>query len=260
MNVKGFGAWPSRNDFQGGQRPLGDPFNKALKGDPFNEAYKKAYPPGAEYASFGMDEYHHYPEQQDLTADQEDRDQSAEQKRKEQKAKKAKMRRMRMMQQVVCLAAGSVVLVSAYEASVNSYAQQPEDPSQSIVEPVTPTEPGIPVGPDSLASWQWSEDNTEASFVITDLNGKVIAEISATVTEVEVPAGCTTEGQTTYTASAQWDSKTFTDSRDGAVLPALGHAFDSGTEVTLDEGQTAMDYTCTRCGEHFVIVTSVVEE
>ena len=262
MKVKGFGARPSRNDFTGGQRPPGDPFNKALKGDPFNEAYKKAFPPGAEYSGFGMDEYHYYPEQQDLTADQNDQDQSAEQKRKDQQTKNAKARRMRVMQQVVCLVAGSVVLVSSYQARVNSYAQ-PEEPSSAIVEPATPTEPGtpgVPIDPNSLATWRWNGDNTQATFVVTDADGKVTAEVPATVTTADVQAGCKTEGITTYTASAQWNGRTFADSREVVSSPALGHSFDSGTEMTLDDGQTVMDFACTRCGEHFVIANSFTED
>ena len=63
----------------------------------------------------------------------------------------------------------------------------------------------------------------------------------------------------TYTATAQYDSKDYTDTRE-KELPALGHTFDDGTEVTLENGQTAVDFECTRCGEHFTVQNSLDEE
>ena len=82
MKVKGFGAWPSRNVSTGGKRPLSDPFNKSFKGDPFNKEYKKEISPLAEYSSCGLDEYHHYPAQKDLTAEQDDQTNSEENRRR----------------------------------------------------------------------------------------------------------------------------------------------------------------------------------
>jgi len=42
-------------------------------------------------------------------------------------------------------------------------------------------------------------------------------------------------------------------------LKALGHSFDNGKEIILDDGRTAMEFECTRCHEHFTIVNSYTE-
>ena len=258
MKVKGFGAWPSRNVSTGGKRPLSDPFNKSFKGDPFNKEYKKESSPLAEYSSFGLDEYHHYPAQQDLTAEQDDQQKNADQKRKDQKAKNAKnakMRRMRMMQQVVCLAAGSVMIVSSYQASLAQRNAQPtDDPTPAVVDPATPDEPAVTY----TALWEWNSDHTAVTCVLSNLAGEIVGEVPAEITTSEVPAGCTTDGKLTYTATAQYDGQSFTDSHD-EILPALGHSFDEGTEVLTDDGEPAIDFECTRCHEHFVIVNSITE-
>ena len=260
MKVKGFGAWPSRNVSTGGQRPLSDPFNKSFKGDPFNKEYKKERSPYAEYSSYGMDEYHHYHEQKDLTAEQEDQKNAEENRRRDQKAKNAASRRRRLIQQAVCVAVGSIVIVTSYNASVAQRNAQPtDDPTPAVVDPATPDEPTPADSKSYSADWQWNEGNTQVTCVVTDLTGEVVGEISATITTSEVPAGCSTEGKMTYTAMAQFDGQSFTDSRE-EILPALGHSFDDGTEVTLDDGQPAMDFECTRCHEHFVIQNSVSEE
>ena len=56
-----------------------------------------------------------------------------------------------------------------------------------------------------------------------------------------------------------YDAQSSTDARYEST-PALGHTFDSGTEVTLEDGQTAMQFECNRCHEHFTIINSIDEE
>lgn len=113
--------------------------------------------------------------------------------------------------------------------------------------------------PGTSISWNWNADNSGASLVVTDGDGNIISESEATVTTSEEPATCRTEGRITYTASASANGQTYSDSR-YETLPALGHAFNGGVEVTLDGGRTAMDYECTRCHEHFTIANSIDEE
>ena len=108
-------------------------------------------------------------------------------------------------------------------------------------------------------SWKWSEDYKTVSLVITDSTGKVISETEAEVTSSQSAATCKSDGKITYTASAAYNGQTYTDTR-SETIPALGHSFDSGTEITLSDGSTAMDFECTRCHEHFVIKNSVTEE
>ena len=110
----------------------------------------------------------------------------------------------------------------------------------------------------STVSWRWNDDGS-AVLVLTDSAGNTISEIYADVTTSTVAATCSKAGRNTYTASAEVYGQTFTDVR-YEDLPALGHSFDSGKEVTLKDGRTAMQYECTRCHKHFTVVNSIDEE
>ena len=314
MKVKGFGARPSRNVSTGGRRPLGDPFNKSFKGDPFNKEYKKDTSPGSEYSSYNFGEYHYYPEQKDMTAEEYLEKTSASEKSKNSAdSRKIRNSRIRLVQQVAALVVGSTVIVSAYQASMERKAlqQAAPEPTEVIVdvdngypddgntgEDIVPTEPAsqptesetepteaetqsetvapaqassgsapgqntqsttAPSSAGTSVSWKWSSDHKTVSLVITDSAGKVISETAAAVTESQTPATCRSDGKITYTAKAQANGQTYTDTST-EVIPALGHSFNNGTEVTLEDGSTAMDFECTRCHEHFVIKNSAVEE
>ena len=134
-------------------------------------------------------------------------------------------------------------------------AQEPDQ--EPIVTPGGVSNPDQQ-SPASIVSWRWNDDGS-AVLVITGSDGSVIGEIAAVVTTTEDPAGCTTEGRLTYTATAVYDGQTYSDSRSEST-PALGHSFDDGTEVTLSDGRTAMEFECARCHEHFTIVNSIDEE
>ena len=258
MKVRGFGAWPSRNVTQGGRRNSFDEYNKAFKG-------AERFPRAEEYASRYVEEYHHYQEQQDLTVEQDD------QKLKKNKKKDSQKSRQRMIQQFMALVAGSVMIASAYSVAVAKRAQQPS-PDNSVVETLPSddtTDDSESLQPTQDATsettavteqkWKWSSDRQSATLIITDSSGKVVGEIEADVTTAEEPANCNTDGKLTYTASASWEEKTYSDTRFD-VLPALGHEFDDGTETILDDGNTAMDFECTRCHEHFIVQNSITEE
>lgn len=193
--------------------------------------------------------------------------------------------------------AGSIIIASAYSVSAAKRAQQQGDFDNAAVDTI-PGDDGTDNGendtdgtgatpdsaavatPDSAAettaatergatgqgtntqgvsiSWRWNDDGT-AVLVVTDSSGKVIGEVDATVTTTEEPAKCTSNGRLTYSASASWDGQTYTDTRI-ETLSALGHEFDSGIETILENGDTAMDFECTRCHEHFVVRNSITEE
>lgn len=302
MKVKEFGAWPLRNLSTGGQQNSYDEYNRHLKG----EAYRNY----EEYASKGVEEYHHYPEQKDMTADRDEKKDSPSRRNN------TRSRRMRIVQQAVVLVAGSIMITSVYQASVNpqkpaadtsavAAATEPGDfsddsdnnaippsdstqPSEGATQPtenasqpatVVPTQAAstaggssgasssgqstqtavTPAGESVTVSWSWSSDGSTATLVITDSSGQVISETPATVTVSETPATCNTDGSITRTASAQYGGQTYTDAR-SETSPALGHSFDDGTEVTLSDGRTAMEFECVRCHEHFTIVNSIDEE
>lgn len=190
-----------------------------------------------------------------------------------------------MVQRAVVLVAGSIIIASAYTVSAQRRAQQNKDSDNGAS--ATETLPvdddngkdngggkpqdGPPSTPDSASdttapteantsvSWEWSADGASATLIIKDSSGNVLSEIPAAVTLTEDPAGCTTTGTLTYTATAEADGHTYTDARYEST-PALGHTFDNGTEVTLEDGQTAMQFECNRCHELFTIINSIDEE
>lgn len=290
MKVKGFGAWPSRNSLIGGQRRSYDEINQSAKGE-------ERFPRAEEYASRNVEEYHHYDEQQDLTKEQDD--QKKRQKEKDARSRRMR-RIQQVMALVVgsviiatsynamaakrnaAQAAGSddAVVDTAPDDSGNGQegngnGATPDQAATQPAETVAPTQAPTNGGSSSAGSsgsssgasttaegytisWIWNEDGT-VTMVLTDSSGNFISEVAATVTTSEDPAGCNTEGTVTRTASAAYNGQTYTDTR-YETLSALGHSFDSGTETTLSDGSTAMDYWCTRCGEHFIIKNSVSEE
>ena len=114
-------------------------------------------------------------------------------------------------------------------------------------------------GKTSFVSWKWSADNTSATLVVKDSSDNVISSVTAKVTSSEKPATCKQAGKITYTARASAYGSSYTGTA-YTDLPPLGHSFDSGKEVTLEGGQKAIRFECTRCHEYFEIRNSVNEE
>ena len=252
MKAREYGAWPSRNVFSGGQRYSFDEYNREYK--------KVRYKSAEEYASRNVKEYHHYSEYNDSYAEE------SKKRHFDKNSKNSHAARMRVMQQIVCLIAGSTIIVSTYQAMKNRELQaeampQPEPPAavQEIEDkpevPVVPEEPAVPV---TSVEWIWDEANHTAKARLLDSEGNLIEEVPAEVTTTTVNPTCTKEGSNTYTASVERDDKTFTDSRTEAIQP-LGHSFDNGKDTVLDSGQSAKEFECTRCHEHFTIATSSSE-
>jgi hypothetical protein len=258
MKVKGFGARPARNVSSGGQNSSFDEYNRSFKGDPYNFAYKKKnYRDSTGFMSRSVEEYYHVPEMKDTTTEQDDQNNRSSNRSDSSSSARAKASKARqaVIRQVAAVVAGSVVVVGGYQASLKIRSQPPVDPKPPVVD-VDPTEdPGVT----TTSSWEWSDDFTAAVLVLTDTEGNIVSEVEATVTTAEDPAGCTTDGKRTYTATASANGRTYTDTQE-EELPALGHDFDDGTEITLADGRTAMDFECTRCHEHFTIVNSISEE
>lgn len=108
------------------------------------------------------------------------------------------------------------------------------------------------------SKWRWSADKQIAYLELYDSDGTLIESIPATVRVSEEPATCTQEGRRIFKATAVYEKVTYSDTRTEALSP-LGHVFDSGKETVLENGETAMIFTCTRCHEEFTIVTSYTE-
>ena len=78
--------------------------------------------------------------------------------------------------------------------------------------------------------WNWSEDGKTCTATFTcekDETHKESPEVTVT-SEVKTPATCTEKGVTTYTATVEFNGQTYTDTKDVADIPAIGHSYESG--------------------------------
>ena len=78
--------------------------------------------------------------------------------------------------------------------------------------------------------WNWSEDGASCKVTFTCQNNSEHKESpNVTVTsEVKTPATCTESGVTTYMATFEFNGQTYTDTKDVADIPAIGHSYDNG--------------------------------
>ena len=78
--------------------------------------------------------------------------------------------------------------------------------------------------------WSWSEDGKTCTVTFTcekDENHKESPKVDVT-SAVKKPATCTETGVTTYTATVEFNGQTYTDTKEVADLPAIGHSYDNG--------------------------------
>ena len=79
-------------------------------------------------------------------------------------------------------------------------------------------------------AWSWSEDGKTCTVTFTcegDATHQETPEVKVT-SAVKTPATCTEAGVTTYTATVEFDGKTYTSAKDVADIPAAGHEFEGG--------------------------------
>ncbi len=271
MKVKGYGARPPQNIGAGGRRPSYDPYNRFAKGHQYFRV--------PEYASQDVEEYYRVDEIKDMTRESErekDRRQN-EQRGRDQGANNVKQFGQRVLQQVVGIIAGSVVIVSSYQAMAAKQQQPVPEPPSSVVETQeqgsgTPsgqqaTEP-VPeaVEPEQepedavLTEWQWGDDLETVTLVLTNGKGLILKKIAGTVKVTHTDPTCTKQDVTTYSATAEDrdEGETYHDTR-YRTKPALGHSFGEGKEIVLENGETGMTFECSRCHETFTIQTSMTE-
>ena len=113
--------------------------------------------------------------------------------------------------------------------------------SESTVIPATGHNWGEPV-------WSWSEDGKTCTVTFTCANDETHKESpEVTVTsEVKTPATCTETGVTTYTATVEFNGQTYTDTKDVADIPAIGHSYEDGKCTVC--GAADPDYKPTESG------------
>ena len=103
--------------------------------------------------------------------------------------------------------------------------------------------------------WNWSEDGASCKVTFTCKNNPEHKETpEADVTsEVKTPATCTEAGVTTYTATFEFNGKTYTDTKDVADLAATGHELQKtdAKEATCTEDGNIEYWFCETCGKYF---------
>ena len=78
--------------------------------------------------------------------------------------------------------------------------------------------------------WNWSEDGKTCTVTFTCANDETHKESpKVTVTsKIKTPATCTENGVTTYTATVEFNGKTYIATKDVADIPAIGHSYEDG--------------------------------
>ena len=111
--------------------------------------------------------------------------------------------------------------------------------------------------------WNWSEDGKTCTVTFTcekDENHKENPVVTVT-SAIKSPATCTEKGVTTYTATVEFDGKTYTDTKEVADIPATGHSYGKPVWNWSEDGKTCtVTFTCEKDETHKetpkVIVTS----
>ena len=78
--------------------------------------------------------------------------------------------------------------------------------------------------------WEWSEDGKSCAVTFicaNDKTHKAAPEVTIT-SKVKTTATCAEKGVTEYTATAGFNGKTYTDTKDVTDIPAAGHHYENG--------------------------------
>lgn len=222
MKVKERESWVATNVGKGGKRPSFDQFNKAFKGQERN-------PRAQEYASQGIEEYHHYSERAEYKENNDDsKKQNQDQKQSSSKTNAIK----NIAGRVAAVVVSSVIIVSTYTSMTTKV---------------------------SSVNWNWSNDMQTVTVELLKSDGNVIKELPAVVTVTQKDPVCNKTGLKTYTATAEYeDDVVYTDER-VEEIPALGHEHHV-IEEKAENGQIIRVYECSRCHEQFTVTIDVSEE
>lgn len=103
--------------------------------------------------------------------------------------------------------------------------------------------------------WSWSEDGKTCTVTFTcenDATHKGSPKVTVTAA-VKKPATCTEAGVTTYTATVEFNGNTYTDTKDVADIPAIGHKLtktEAKAPTSTDTGNIEYWY-CEVCNKYF---------
>ena len=240
MRAKERQSWFAKNVGKGGQRPSVDPFNKAKKGS-------ERRPDTPEYFNQGIEEYHRYAANKDLTKEDEDKKQQSSESQSKNSRESAKARQQAIAKRTQSIIGRAVASVVGAVVIVTGYNEIQAHEAAKAAPVVTSVE------------WVWGEDYASATAGLLDEKGAIIKQMPATVTSEEVAATCTAAGTLTYTATYTGDDgKQYTDVKT-VTLAAIGHEYEQiGEKVDGDTITTTFE--CTHCHEQTTVTISITEE
>ena len=131
-----------------------------------------------------------------------------------------------------CETAGKITYTATVEFNGKTYTDSKETEIKAIGHKY-----GTPV-------FTWSDDYGTANATFTCENDKTHVEtVKATVTSKATAATCTEAGKTVYTATAEFEGKIYTETKE-TDIPELGHSWSEWVNVGSQEKST-----CSRCGQ-----------
>ncbi len=106
----------------------------------------------------------------------------------------------------------------------------------------------------------WSEDYASATATFICTSGDDTQTVDATVTSETTDATCTEDGQIVYTATAEFDGVTYTDTKT-VVLEATGHTYGEPVFTWSEDYSSATAaFTCEVCGNVETVTAIVTTE
>ena len=131
-----------------------------------------------------------------------------------------------------CETAGKITYTATVEFNGKIYTDSKETEIKAIGHKY-----GTPV-------FTWSKDYSTAEATFTCENDKTHVEtVKAAVTSKTTAATCTEAGKTVYTATAEFEGKIYTETKENDI-PELGHSWSEWVNVGSQEKST-----CSRCGQ-----------
>ena len=149
--------------------------------------------------------------------------------------------------EATCTKAGKTVYTATVEFEGKIYTDSKETEIKAIGHKY-----GTPV-------FTWSKDYSTAEATFTCENDKTHVEtVKAAVTSETVAATCETAGKTVYTATVEFEGKTYTDSKE-VEIPAIGHKYGKPVFTWSDDYSTAnATFTCENDKTHVETVKATV--
>ena len=108
-------------------------------------------------------------------------------------------------------------------------------------------------------AFEWAEDHTAATAKFVCSKCEDVQTVEATVVEYRAEPSCTEKGLLRYTATAEFEGTTYTDTV-SFELEAKGHSYGAVFEWSEDCKSATVTVTCSSCGDTHTMEAAVAEE